>query len=131
MHYVYILRSEKYPARFYVGETSDLRGRFSQHNAGKSLHTAKYRPWKLIWYAGFADHAAALRFEVYLKTASGRIFQKKHLAEDCQKERSPEAVRPNQSPWGRHPPGFRNPKAKARCLAGALAKADRPFMQSA
>ncbi len=31
MHYVYILASEKFPSRFYSGETNDLRRRFRQH----------------------------------------------------------------------------------------------------
>lgn len=80
MHYVYILRSETFVGRFYTGETSDLRQRLKHHNNGKSSHTAKYVPWTLIWYCGFPDREAALRFEAYLKTASGRAFQKRHIA---------------------------------------------------
>ena len=79
MHYVYILESESHPGRFYVGETSDLRARMKQHNAGTSTHTAMLRPWNLVWYAGFRDPSSARRFEAYLKTGSGRAFQKKHL----------------------------------------------------
>jgi predicted GIY-YIG superfamily endonuclease len=79
MHYVYILKSETITGHFYAGETGDLRQRLSQHNAGKSSHTAKYVPWKLIWYCAFPSREAALRFEIYLKTASGRAFQKKHF----------------------------------------------------
>ena len=45
---------------------------------GRSDHTAKYRPWKLVWYAAFHIRAKAESFERYLKTASGRAFQKKH-----------------------------------------------------
>jgi predicted GIY-YIG superfamily endonuclease len=71
-----------FAGRFYTGETSDLRQRLAQHNAGKSSHTAKYVPWKLIWYCGFPRREAALQFEAYLKTASGRAFQKRHLGED-------------------------------------------------
>jgi GIY-YIG catalytic domain len=33
--YVYILQSETYPDRFYVGQTQDLRTRLVQHNAGR------------------------------------------------------------------------------------------------
>jgi len=81
MHYVYVLRSIAHPGHHYVGSTEDLRRRFHQHNSRASVHTAKHRPWKLVWYAGFTDQAAALRFELYLKTASGRRFQKRHLSE--------------------------------------------------
>jgi predicted GIY-YIG superfamily endonuclease len=80
MHYVYILESEAHAGRFYIGETDDLKRRFKQHNAGASIHTANYRPWRIVWYSGFADPATALRFEKYLKSASGRAFQKRHLA---------------------------------------------------
>ena len=80
MHYVYVLKSVSHPQHYYTGETSDLRQRFKQHNARSSRHTSKYAPWELIWYAGFSDHATALRFEVFLKTASGRQFQKKYLS---------------------------------------------------
>ncbi len=79
MHYVYILESETYAGRFYTGETSELPARLKHHNSGKSLHTAKYMPWKLIWYSGFPNREAALRFETYLKSASGRAFQKRHF----------------------------------------------------
>ena len=80
MHYVYILESWNGPAHFYVGETANLRSRFADHQAGRSPHTSKRRPWKLKWYAGFENPTKARAFETYLKTASGRAFQMKHIA---------------------------------------------------
>ena len=44
MVYVYLLRSESYPARTYVGYSENLRQRLKDHNAGKSRHTAPFRP---------------------------------------------------------------------------------------
>ena len=79
MWYVYILRSETHPNQDYTGATSDLKSRFGDHNAGKSPHTSKFRPWKLIWYAAFPDKIRALEFEKYLKSHSGRAFAKKRL----------------------------------------------------
>lgn len=79
MHYVYILQSEKDPARFYVGITSDLKRRFKEHNAGESIHTNKYTPWVLYSYTAFADQRKAEKFEDYLKTGSGRAFMKRHF----------------------------------------------------
>ena len=79
MHYVYVLQSEAEPERFYVGSSNDTSRRLEEHNAGKSVHTNKYRPWRLITSIGFADHAKALRFETYLKSGSGRAFAKKHF----------------------------------------------------
>jgi predicted GIY-YIG superfamily endonuclease len=45
--YVYILQTEVNPDRFYIGLTDDLLNRFAKHNAGRVLHTAKWRPWRL------------------------------------------------------------------------------------
>ena len=78
-HYVYILQSEADPARYYVGLTTDPDRRVREHNAGKSVHTNKYKPWKLSTCIGFADRAKALQFERYLKSGSGRAFAKKHF----------------------------------------------------
>jgi predicted GIY-YIG superfamily endonuclease len=77
--YVYILRSQASPEQEYVGATADLKGRFADHNAGKSPHTSKYRPWSLVWYSAFPDKQKALQFEKYLKSHSGRAFSKKRL----------------------------------------------------
>jgi putative endonuclease len=79
MIYVYVLESVAEPKCLYVGSTEDLTTRMTDHNAGRSRHTAKYRPWKLVWYSAFVSRAKAEAFERYLKTASGRAFQKKRL----------------------------------------------------
>jgi len=52
MWYVHILRSINFPEQEYVGATADLKRRLPEHNAGKSAHTAKFKPWQLIWYSG-------------------------------------------------------------------------------
>ncbi len=79
MHFVYILESESSQGHFYVGSTTDLERRIDEHNAGKSAHTLKYKPWRLATYVAFSDRAKALRFEHYLKSGSGRAFAKGHL----------------------------------------------------
>src|SRR6202012_4640909 len=68
MWYVYIIRSENFPEQEYIGATADLKRRLPEHNAGKSAHTAKFKPWKLIWYCAFPDKYKALEFEKYLKS---------------------------------------------------------------
>jgi len=78
MHYVYMLQSEADPDRFYVGLTTDLKRRFDEHNSGKSIHTNKYIPWKLVTYIAFSDRKKAEKFEKYLKSGSGRSFARKH-----------------------------------------------------
>src|SRR6266576_6328180 len=53
--YVYILQSELDAERFYTGLTNDLAQRFRSHNAGRVLHTAKWRPWRLKAYVALRD----------------------------------------------------------------------------
>jgi putative endonuclease len=79
VHYVYLLESEAEPSRHYVGLTADLRQRLGDHNAGKSVHTAKYRPWRVVTYIAFSDESKAAAFERYLKSGSGHAFARKHL----------------------------------------------------
>jgi putative endonuclease len=77
--YVYILRSINFPDQEYTGATADLKQRFADHNDGKSPHTAKFKPWKLVWYCAFPDKYCALAFEKYLESHSGRAFAQKRL----------------------------------------------------
>jgi predicted GIY-YIG superfamily endonuclease len=48
MWYVCIIRSINFPDQKYTGATADLRQRIAEHNAGRSTHTAKFRPWELV-----------------------------------------------------------------------------------
>lgn len=79
MYFVYSIQSQDNPDRYYIGLTSDVERRLAEHNAGKSIHTNKFRPWKLVTYTAFADKSKAENFEIYLKTSSGRAFAKKRL----------------------------------------------------
>jgi predicted GIY-YIG superfamily endonuclease len=79
MYYVDILQSIEKPEHFYTGLTSNLKLRLEEHNSGKARHTNKYKPWKLKSYFAFCDKEAAERFEIFLKSGSGREFAKKHF----------------------------------------------------
>ena len=79
MIYVYLLESKISPDQRYVGLTTDLKRRFADHNAGKSPHTSKFMPWRLVTYIAFQDQAKATTFERYLKSGSGHAFAKRHL----------------------------------------------------
>lgn len=81
MFYVYILKSEKDSRRFYMGLTSNLKRRFTEHNCGDSTYTAQYLPWKLINYFAFTNKEKAEAFEHYLKSGAGRRFQLRHFGE--------------------------------------------------
>ena len=77
---VYILRSQSDPHRHYVGVTDNLDARLEWHNRGRCGHTVRYRPWVVVATFEFQSEATALRFEKYLKSASGRAFAKRHFA---------------------------------------------------
>jgi predicted GIY-YIG superfamily endonuclease len=79
MHYVYLLESEAFADRRYVGLTADLKRRLVDHNAGKSPHTSKFGPWRLVTYVAFSDERKAKAFEQYLKQGSGHAFARRRL----------------------------------------------------
>ena len=79
MYYVYLLQSQSRSDQQYVGSTRDLRRRLTDHNEGRSIHTAKFRPWILLTYTAFAKEKTAIAFERYLKSGSGRAFSKRHF----------------------------------------------------
>ncbi|MDB4978387.1 MAG: Excinuclease subunit-like [Candidatus Peribacteria bacterium] len=79
MYYVYILESVLNAHHWYVGMTTDLQRRLAEHNAGESIHTNKFKPWRIKSYLAFTDKEKAENFERYLKTQSGRAFAKKYL----------------------------------------------------
>ena len=79
MFYVYILRSLSHPAQRYIGRSNAPRQRLDEHNAGKSPHTAKFRPWTCETLIGFDTEQKAIDFERYLKSGSGFSFAKRHF----------------------------------------------------
>ncbi|MFT3811416.1 MAG: GIY-YIG nuclease family protein [Micropepsaceae bacterium] len=79
MFYVYLIESLAADGQRYVGLTGDLRRRLKEHDGGKSLHTSKFRPWRLVTYVSFSEQAKAEAFERYLKSGSGHAFANKRL----------------------------------------------------
>jgi predicted GIY-YIG superfamily endonuclease len=79
MYYVYLLGSIPYTDQTYVGFTENLKTRLAAHNHGQSPQTAKFKPWKIITYLAFKDKSAAIAFEKYLKSHSGKAFANKRL----------------------------------------------------
>ncbi len=79
MFYVYLIQSETFPEQRYIGFTTDLKKRIDTHNAGGSVHTSKYKPWKLIGYHAFSEKRRAQEFEYYLKTGSGKALANKRF----------------------------------------------------
>jgi len=79
VYYVYLIESLSARGERYVGIITDLKRRFQEHNLGKSSHTTKFSPWKLITYIAFSNRAKAEVFERYLKSGSGHAFARKRL----------------------------------------------------
>jgi len=79
LYFVYSIQSEIKTDHYYIGMTTDVARRLEEHNTGKSIHTNRYKPWKLLTYIAFSDKYKAEKFEAYLKTGSGRAFSKRHF----------------------------------------------------
>jgi len=79
MKYVYLIRSNAHPNQRYIGITSDLEKRLSVHSSGGSVHTSKFKPWKLITSLAFSEDSKALAFERYLKTGSGTSLRQEKI----------------------------------------------------
>lgn len=79
MRYVYLLESDADGGERHVGVTTDLKRRLTEHNSGKSGHTSKFVPWRLVTYIAFSDANKAAAFERYLKSGSGHAFASKRL----------------------------------------------------
>ncbi|MBL7158192.1 MAG: GIY-YIG nuclease family protein [Candidatus Omnitrophica bacterium] len=79
MHIVYILISEKNPAKYYIGITDNLQRRLQEHNAAASGYSKRFAPWSLETHIIFRSKALARRFEKYLKVGSGQAFLKKRF----------------------------------------------------
>lgn len=86
MFYVYYLRSIAHPDKTYIGFTSKLKQRIATHNAGKSVYTAEFKPWKMIGFFGFDQEIKALRFERHLKTNAGRVFLRRYFCDSPQSD---------------------------------------------
>jgi putative endonuclease len=75
MFYVYAVKSLK-RNYIYVGLTSDLKRRLSEHNNGKNKTTKPYKPFILIYSETFETRAEARGREKYFKGGSGKEFLK-------------------------------------------------------
>ena len=75
MYYTYILRSIR-DRKLYIGYTTNLERRLTEHQMGKSISTACRRPFQLIFYEAFLDEKSAKRRESYFKTTKGKTALK-------------------------------------------------------
>ncbi|MBT4120927.1 MAG: GIY-YIG nuclease family protein [Candidatus Magasanikbacteria bacterium] len=70
MYYVYILLMSN--KKFYIGYTSNLKRRITEHRSGGNKTTKKFLPVKLIFYECYLNKDDATRREGYFKTSKGK-----------------------------------------------------------
>ena len=78
MYYAYILQSLK-DRNLYIGYSSDLKRRLTEHKTGGSISTKKRLPFKLIYYEAHTSEKDAKRREKYFKTNKGKSSLKQML----------------------------------------------------
>lgn len=70
MHFVYVLKGEN--NKLYIGRSSNLKRRLSQHIGEKVWTTSRFGRLKLCFYEAFKSKDDAIRRERYLKTSKGK-----------------------------------------------------------
>ena len=71
MYYCYILYSEKLD-KYYIGSTSDLKGRLQRHNTSNRGFTSTGKPWEIKFYEEFKTKYLASKREMQLKKWKSR-----------------------------------------------------------
>jgi putative endonuclease len=72
--YVYLLESRAVEGERYIGVTSDLKRRIAEHNGGKSSHTSKFLPWRIVTYVAFSNQLNATSFELISNPVPGTLL---------------------------------------------------------
>jgi putative endonuclease len=79
MFYVYLLQNQL-DRSWYIGYSSDLKNRISDHLRGKGGKTTKQKAfWALIYYEAYKNKKDAQGRELFLKSGSGRRYLKKQI----------------------------------------------------
>lgn len=64
----------------YIGYSTNLNQRISDHNSGKGAQTTRRQgKWKLIYFEGYLNKNDAMGREKFLKGGSGLRYLKKQL----------------------------------------------------
>ena len=73
MYSVYIIQS-KINGKYYIGYSSDVHKRLSEHNLGKTRSTSPYKPWSLIFVKKFESKRNARQIELKIKKMKSHVF---------------------------------------------------------
>lgn len=72
MFTTYILQSES-DGKHYIGSTSDVDRRMTEHNKGHSKYTKNRGPFKLVYKEEYKTLSEARKREYYLKSLKSRV----------------------------------------------------------
>jgi putative endonuclease len=78
MFYTYVLKSKK-DGNLYIGFSSNLTQRISEHVKGLVDATKHRRPLELVYYEACIDEKKAVERERALKTGFGRSYLKRRI----------------------------------------------------
>ena len=74
MFYVYVLHSTR-DWGLYIGYSTGLRRRLSEHKDGASRATGYRGPWNLIYYEAYVEETDAVGRERYSKSGGGKLLR--------------------------------------------------------
>jgi putative endonuclease len=81
-YFTYLLQSE-IDGSFYIGSTSDIERRLTEHNFGHSPYTSKKKPWKLVYIEEFESKEKAIKREKFLKRQRNREFYERLINQNA------------------------------------------------
>ncbi len=90
-YFVYVLWSD-HARRFYIGISEDPHRRFQQHNEAMRGWSARYAPWKLVYWEEYQEYSQARRREIELKRqkSGGKFYEMTGVeAKDHPRKRTP------------------------------------------
>lgn len=70
--FTYIIKSQV-DGRFFIGQTTNIKRRLSQHNRGLEEQTRKYRPWVLVAFKEFETRGGAMSHDRRLKMLATEV----------------------------------------------------------
>ena len=73
MFFVYIIYSLSLD-KYYVGYTTDIEKRLTEHNTGISVFTSKAMDWKVKWSKTFESRYDAMNEEKRIKAKKNRKY---------------------------------------------------------
>ena len=76
--YVYLIRSQE--GFRYIGQTSDLKKRLTDHNSQICHSTKRGTNWQIIYYEQFNTRSEAMKREKWLKSGVGREWANNNIA---------------------------------------------------